>query len=79
MVGFEVEQTGAIEFEKLLNGYLKFCSDKSALIKIKDEAIDIESGEPCSITIEIHGERQSVMNEMRRIGNNLMRHSRRIR
>lgn len=31
------------------------------------------------MTIEIHGERQAAMNEMQRIGNNLMQHSRRIR
>lgn len=78
MVGFEVSQAGAAEFEKILSGYLKFCADKSALIKVKDEVTDTESGEPCSMTVEIHGERQAAMNEMQRIGNSLMQHSRRI-
>jgi hypothetical protein len=79
MVGFEVSQAGASEFEKILNGYLQFCADKTALIKVKDEVTDIESGHPYSMTVEIHGVRQAAMNEMQRIGNSLMQHSRRIR
>jgi len=79
VVAFRVEPEKRVEFGKLFEEYLNFCYRSKAIVRIKDEITDAESGEPCSIIFEINGERPIVGAEMQRIGASLMQHSARIR
>ena len=78
VVGFRVEQAGKDAFQKIFEDYLKFCDDKQAILKFTD-VIDAESGQVCSLTVEIHGEHHLVGPEMQRIGNSLLQHATQIK
>lgn len=78
-VGFRVEQSGSVEFSKILSEYFYFCASREATVKVSNEVSDVESKQPCSMIVEIYGVRNVVGQEMQRIGNNLTKHSTRFR
>ena len=78
-VTLRVEPEKRIEFGKILEDYLNFCYQAQAVIRIKDEIIDLTSKEPCSITFEINGERNTFGMELQRIGGSLLHCSTKIR
>lgn len=78
-IGFKVEPAQREEFSKLFENYLEFCHRTKSTIRVKDEVVDVDTGELCSITFELFGERNVVGPELQRIGNDLLRHSTRVK
>ena len=42
-VGFRVEQSGSVEFSKILSKYFYFCASREATVKVSNEVSDVES------------------------------------
>ena len=79
LVTFRVEQKDAKEFQKIFDDYLAFCKKNEAIISLTDEVSDAESKEPCAFTVLIEGSRAICGSQMQRIGNDLLKHSKRVR
>jgi hypothetical protein len=63
------------EFTKVFEAYLYFCAQAKSTVRLRDEIIDVDTGELCAITVELVGERNVIIPEFQRISQMLMKYS----